>query len=141
MRTSVQQHEGVHLEAQVHEVTGARMIGVEIHGALGVDPNLAEPIDICREITPPKAVFSAFYQECIVAVLRPVIAVLLVALLAPSLSNDLAGRIAADSVVPSHAILDDGAEDPPHVRVQTMAFGELKGMLAFQGIRSVVAFQ
>src|ERR1700733_11785978 len=128
MRTSVQQHEGVHLEAQVHEVTGARMIGVEIHGALGVDPNLAEPIDICREITPPKAVFSAFYQECIVTVLSPVIAVLLIALFAPSLSTELAGRLAADGVVPSPAIPDDGAEDPAHVRVQTMAPGELEGM-------------
>src|SRR5690606_41430573 len=39
------------------------------------------------------------------------------------------------------AVIDDAAADAPRVGVQAMAFGELEGVLAFEGISRVAALQ
>jgi hypothetical protein len=67
-----------------------------------------------------------------VPVLVPVVTVGLVIACAPA-TGDLAGvDAAADRLVPAEAVIDDGAEDPPHVRVQAVAAAQPKGVLALQ---------
>ena len=67
--------------------------------------------------------------------------VVLVAVLAVLFLHLFRMQVAAHGVVPAEAVLDDGGEHPAHVRVQTVAAGELEGVLPLEAVRGVVALQ
>src|SRR5271170_4963259 len=105
-----------------------RVAAVEVHGAVLVNRYLAEPIDVGSQVAAAQAVFSRLDQKCIVTVLSPIVAMLLIALFAPAHRNGFPVGIPADSIVPTHRILGDRTENPSHVGVQTVPFGQLEGV-------------
>ncbi len=48
---------------------------------------------------------------------------------------------AAYRVIPANSVGGDATENPPHIRMAGMSFGQVKGMLRFQGVRHIVAFE
>ena len=75
------------------------------------------------------------------AVAVVVVAHLLVGALPPLAPHQTGVAGAAGGVVPAHVVVDDGAEDAPHVRVQAVAAGEPECVLALQGVRQIQALQ
>src|SRR3954463_8930708 len=102
---------------------------VEYQCAVLFRVDLAEPVDVGRQIAPAHPVLGRLYQKAVMAVLGPVVAVFLIGLAAPLFRHLRLGGIAADGVVPTGGVLDDGAEDPSHVGIEAMAGGQLEGVL------------
>ena len=83
MRAGVEEDERVHLEAQLDGRAGLGGARIERHRAVVGHGDLAEPVDVRGKIAPAEAVFGGFDQEAVVAVLLPVVAIGLIAALAP----------------------------------------------------------
>ena len=117
------------------------MIAYIAQGALVAHRQLAKEVEVGGQIPLAQAIFGYFHQKTVVAVLQPEVAVVLIIALPPASTHFGLVTTAAHRIDPACAVLDDGAEDMAHVRVEAVTGGELEGVLALQGIRGVVALQ
>ena len=137
----MQEHQGAQLEAQVDMGPHSGVRGVEAKLAGLAHRDLAEPIDVRGKIASSQSMLAALDEERVMAVLVPIIAVMLVALLSPAAGDELSGGVAADGVMPTRRIFHNGAEDPAHVGVEAMPLRQLESVLALQRVGRVVALE
>ena len=137
----MQQHQRLHLEAQIDVRAGARVGRIEDKTAVVAHGELAEPVHVGGEVAAAETVLAGLDQKTVVPVQGPVVAVRLIAALAPALGDHGTRRIAADGVVPADRVGDDRAEDAAHVGVEAVATRQLERVLALQRVGRVVALE
>ena len=137
----MQDHQGVHLEAQGDAGTGAGGAGIEDQVAVIVGDDFGKKIQVGGQVPFAQAVLGQFGKEAVFATQGPLVVTILVGAHLIFFLQAFFAERAADGVVPAEIIVDHGGKHPPHVRVQAVAPGQLEGVLAFQGVRGVVAFQ
>src|SRR5690606_10979463 len=103
--------------------------------------DLAEKIYIGGHISLAQAIFGQFHQKTFITALLPLVAILLIVMFAPFFFNACFCAVAANSFVPTQAILDNAANNTAHIGRQAMTLCEFKSVLALQGIRRVVTLQ
>ena len=135
------EHQRVHLETQLHDRTGLGEASIEDHPAVVRDGDLAEPVDVGREIPAPKPVLARLDQKRVISVLRPFVAERLIALFTPPFGYQRSRRVSADGVMPTVGVPDDRAKNPAHVGIQAMALGQFERVLTLERVRRVIALE
>ena len=111
----------------------------EVHGAVVLNLDLGEKVDVHHQVAGAEAVLGKLNEEAVEGVLVPVVAGLLVGEFAVLLGNHLRVGAAAERVVPADGIGGDADEDASHVGVEDGSGSKARDVLGLEGVGQVEA--
>ena len=146
MWACVHEHQRIHFETQGDIIASGLCGFIQRNIASVIRHHFTEPVDISRHIRATQTVFGEFYQKCIVTILQPLIAILLIVSFPPTCGNLIGIAIAANSVMPTTIgifgmLINNRRKNAAHIRIQTIAFLQFECVLAFECVGCVIAFQ
>ena len=111
-----ERHEQRQLQPELHSAPGPR-VAVEPQGAVGVDADALEEVEVRRDVPPAEPVLGQRHAEVVAPVRGRAVgrAVAVAGLVAAP------GAGAAERVVAPRGVVDDGGQHPPHVREEQLA--------------------
>jgi hypothetical protein len=107
MLAGVQHDQHIQLRPQINKIGHLGIARVKFHLSVRVHIQPAEKIDVRHEVALAEAAFAEFDQKIIMRVAIPVIALFLVGGLAIFAFNQRGVAVAAERIVPAHAISSD----------------------------------